>query len=260
MQRTAIAQIDKIEAPQPERRRVWRWPEVGDAGAEHAAASRVAAVLVVDIVGPIGGLQRRRRIGDRAVRFERPAIEVPRPPTDAVQTPIVGVVHDRSDMIGKSKHLGRLHGHRIDAIDDRPAVGPILGQRHPDVCAVVVKATGVIQRPFPKPHTGNQVPGEIDLEEVAGALAGVAVESVNGAGETPGRRGDFHRGNKERVADLDHALRVVGREPNGNRPHLMPLAVAGQQADAFGNAGSGRARRGAQDDGAHQQDGAGAHH
>jgi hypothetical protein len=62
----------------------------------------------------------------------------------------------------------------IDAVDNRTAVRAVLGDRHPDVLAVVVDAARVIDRAFPQRQIGNQMAGHVELEQVAGAGAAIA--------------------------------------------------------------------------------------
>jgi len=50
MERTAVHEIDELEASEAEGRSVCRLPHLCDAGAEHAMAADVLTVLVVDVV------------------------------------------------------------------------------------------------------------------------------------------------------------------------------------------------------------------
>ena len=125
---------------------------------------------------------------------------------------VVGVVDDAADMVLEAEHLRRLHRLRIDPVDDRLAVRAIFRDRHPDVSAVVVDAARMIDRALSQRQLADEIALHVDLEEVADALPGIAVVAVDGLREALGRRLDLDRGDEKVVADLHHALRVVGQE------------------------------------------------
>src|SRR5689334_25303234 len=87
-------------------------------------------------------------------------------------------MHDAADMIGVAEYLLRRHRRRVDAINDRVTVRPVLRDGHEDITAVVVDATGVIDRAFTDQKIADELARRVELEEVPLACAGVAVVAV----------------------------------------------------------------------------------
>ena len=61
------------------------------------------------------------------------------------------------------------------AVDDGAAVRPVLGHRRPDVLPVVIDAARVIDGSLAQIEIGDEVARHVDLEQMPGALAGIAV-------------------------------------------------------------------------------------
>ena len=78
---------------------------------------------------------------------------------------------------------------------------------------------------------------------MADAFAGVAIEPRVGLPSAFRRDPHLDRGDEERVADLDHALRVEGPERQRHGPYRRPRGVAGEFDDAFGDRVARRGRR-----------------
>ena len=124
----------------------------------------------------------------------------------------------------------------IDPIDDRLAVGAVLRDRHPDVLAVIVDAAGMIDRAFAELQFADEIALQVDLEQVRRALARVAVIAVDRLRKALGRRLDLDRRHENIVADLHHALRMVGEEIDRHRLDLFPCRATGELGHLLGGA------------------------
>ena len=188
---------------------------------------------------------RRRPVGHARIRVERPAIETTRAPAHPVQGVVVSVPDDRADVVGKTEHLGRRHRAGIDAIDDRFAVGTILCDRHPDVLAVVVDATRMVDRPLAEFEIGDELSRSVDLEQMPDARAGIAIVASHRLRQHARARRDLDRGDEERIADPNHALRMVGSKRDRDGCHRFPRRRARQLRHPIGDDGAiGVGRRG----------------
>jgi hypothetical protein len=238
MQRPPIREVDEVDPAQAEDGRVRRLVHFGNAGAQHAAAADVLAVLIVQIVRRVERPQRvwrRIAVCRPAVAAERPAIEAARAPAHSVQRVVVRVVNDGADVVVDAKHLGGLHRLGFDPVNDRTAVRAVLCRRNPDVHAVVVDAARMIDRPFPEPEIGNEVAGHVDLEQVADAFAGIPVMAARGFRQALGCDPDLDGRDEHRVADFHHALGMVGSEPHRDRRHQRPRRASREFRDALGD-------------------------
>src|SRR3954471_20223251 len=104
----------------------------GQATAQHFAAAKILAILVIDIMRPIETGQFRGldiRIGDVSPVIELKGIETPRAPTDRVQGSLLDVVNDAAEVVLVSEYFCRLHRFGIDLVDDGRAVWPVFGNR-----------------------------------------------------------------------------------------------------------------------------------
>jgi len=181
VQGTMSGQIDQFQPAQAESPASFGSLIVAETGTQHFIPPDGLAVLIVDVELGIdfpksGG--RRCRVGDAPLPVERPTVKVSRAPADAVQAASADVVDEAADVIGIAEHFGRFQCVRIDAIDDRAAVGPILGYRHPDELAVEVDAARMIDRAFSQREIGDELTLSIHLEQMTGANTGVPVETV----------------------------------------------------------------------------------
>jgi hypothetical protein len=86
----------------------------------------------------------------------------------------------------------------------------------------------VIDRAHPERHLPEQVPGHVDLEQVADAFPRVAIHAVDRRRQTRRRDPHFDRGDEQHVTDLDHALGMEGAEPDRDGRHLLPRRLAGE--------------------------------
>ena len=77
-----------------------------------------------------------------------------------MQRAVVRVVDDGADVIGReAQHDDGSHRVRIDAVDDRSAVRPVLGDRDPDVGAVVIKSARVVDGALAEREVGETAAG-----------------------------------------------------------------------------------------------------
>jgi hypothetical protein len=89
----------------------------------------------------------------------------------------------------------------------------------------------VIGRP-PSVHSSTGTLG-VELDEVPDALAGGAVIAVLQLWVARRRFPDVDGRHEVRIADLRHALRMIGVEIDRDRSHLGPLDSAGELLDAL---------------------------
>jgi len=132
------------------------------------------------------------------------------------------VPHDASDVVPDPEDLfdGKAVG--VDPVDDRIRVRPVLRDRHPQPPAVVVDPTRVVHVALAEPDVGEQPPGGVDDEEVADSPSRRTVVSVAWHGARLRRFDDLDRRDEEAVAELDHALRMLGVELEIDRADLLP--------------------------------------
>ncbi len=84
--------------------------------------------------------------------------------------------------------LGDRQGVHVGAVDDRGAVGPVLGHRHPQrPVAVDVDATRVMDVAPAEGDVSQQVPGAVEDQAVPDAATGGAVVTVHRDGVARGR-------------------------------------------------------------------------
>ena len=101
--------------------------------------------------------------------------------------------------------------------------------------AVIVDAARVIDVAFAELHLAQQLAGAVELEQVSGPLAGRPVEPVARCGKALRRLEDLDRGHVEALADLQHALRMVGRERDRNGRDRLPGAALGHAQELVGD-------------------------
>jgi hypothetical protein len=89
----------------------------------------------------------------------------------------------------------------------------------------------VVDRPLTQRDLRNEVALRVDLEQMADALARIAVVAVDGLREPLGRNLDLDRGHEEHVADLHHSLRMERLEIDRHRLDRFPGRSAGQFHD-----------------------------
>ena len=75
-----------------------------------------------------------------------------------MQRVVICVVHERAEVVAEPEDLGRLHRLGIDAKDNRTAVGPIFGDRHPEIAPIVVEPARMVDGAFSQPEICDQIP------------------------------------------------------------------------------------------------------
>ena len=145
----------------------------------------------------------------------------------------LGVVDESPDVIAVAQHLGRLHRRRIDAIEDRAAVRSVLRSRHPDRFAVIVHAARVVHRAFTQRQIGDEVAFRVELDEMPDPFAGVSVVTILQLRVARRLLPDIDRRDEIGIADLHHALRVIGVEGDRDGGDLVPLDGPSELLDAL---------------------------
>ena len=102
-------------------------------------------------------------------------------------------MHDATDVITIAEHFDGLHRFRIDPIDNRAAVRAVLGHRHPDVAAVVVDATRVIDGTLTERDVSDEAALRVELEQMPDALSSIAIVTALRLGKALGRCFDLDR-------------------------------------------------------------------
>ena len=64
-------------------------------------------------------------------------------------------MYQRAKVIAEAEYFARRQGLRIDPVDDRSAIGPVLGDRDPEVPTVVIETARVIDRAFAELQVGD---------------------------------------------------------------------------------------------------------
>lgn len=158
----------------------------------------------------------------------------------------VRVPDDAADVIGEAEHLGHLERLRIEAVDDRFAVRPVLSNRHPEVLAVEVDAAGVVDVAFAQFNRILQFAIKVQPEHPAAPYARGAVVTILRRLVTLGTFDDLDGGEEQAVAHADHALRMMRVEVKQVIADQLSAAVLGELSEAVGQPvlGQGRAERG----------------
>ena len=135
------------------------------------------------------------------------------------------------------EHLRRRHGPGLDAIDDRPAVRPVLGDRHPDVCAVVIDPARVVYcAPSPSLRSAMRRPERSNLNRWPTPAPASRSCPPTGLRQPSGRRRDLDRRQEQRLADLHQTLGMVRREGEGHRGDQLPRRLSRERGHAVGEA------------------------
>src|SRR5215207_778210 len=179
----------------------------------------VVAVLVVDEVALV-------QLPDELFASGGPLVEPTRAPAHAMNMTVDPVPHHPSDVVADPEGLFDRKAAGVDPIDDRIRVRPVLGDRHPQPPAVEVDPTRVIHVALAERDVGEQRPGGVDDEEVADSTTRRAVVPVAGHRAGLCRFDDLDRRDEEAVAELDHALRMLGVELQVDRADVLPLRGA----------------------------------
>ena len=152
-------------------------------------------------------------------------------PADAVQTLVIGVVHDASDVIAEAENLGRSHRLRIDLVDDRAAVRPVFGNRNPDMATVVVNPAGMVhRRALAQRDVGDEITFRVDLEEVPDALSDIPIVAFSKLRVALRRNLNVDRRDEEIITGARTAARVL-------RPHSGSAWPPGRRRGGGSQAG-----------------------
>ena len=174
----------------------------------------------------------------------RPAVQRARSPAHAVDVPGDPVADDAADVVAHPERLPHAVGRRVEPVDDRRAVRPVLGDRNPDGAPVEVDAAGVVGVALAEDDVLEQPAAAVQHEHVAAALARAAVVAVDRLRVAHRRLDDLDGGHEDLVTDEGEALRVVGGEVEGDPRRRSPRRAARrrrERRDHRGVAPAGRA-------------------
>ena len=75
VQGTAVAEVDEVQASEPERGRVGPLSDLGDAAAQHAAPAHILAVLIVHVMRDVERAQRFGAASALVTMPSRPSVQ-----------------------------------------------------------------------------------------------------------------------------------------------------------------------------------------